>query len=130
MASIELSESVYKFYVLSFLYLSLLLFSCVDVGFLWNFSSSSDVLRILLHSLLSFLCSLTHLCSLHYSYHVSLCVVRSAAFSYCHSPWVFLQHSSIICYLPTMGILVFNSSFLSPSLLPYIFALISLGTLP
>ena len=66
-----------------------------------------------LQSLLSFLCSLISQCRLSCYYCDFLCIVRSAAFSRCHSRCVFLLHSRIICCLPTIVVAVSSSSLLS-----------------
>ena len=98
-------------------------YALLVVPFIWGCQ------RILLQNVLSFLFSLIHLCRLPCYYYVSFCVVGSATFSRSHSLCVYHLHSRIIWYLPTTGIVVSGSSLLSPSVLPYIFVPVFLGTL-
>ena len=116
MASIELSESVYTVFPMSWM------LPLVVPLFWW-------CLQILLQIQLSFLCSLIRQCRLPCYYCDFLCVVRSSVFSRCHSLYVFLHHSRILC-LPSMGAAVSGLSILSPSIFPYNFVPVILSTLP
>ena len=59
-----------------------------------------------------------------------LCCRKSYFLSaHCHSPYVFLLHSRIVCGLPTTEVIVSIKSLIFPSVLPCTFVLIFLGML-